>query len=41
LSRDLHVKAADSDIRQNKTMCAQMISFLMLQQLVYIVTTVL
>jgi len=41
LSRDLHVKAAYSEITQNKTLCAQMMSFLMLEQLVHIVTTVL
>jgi len=41
LSRDLHVKAAYSENRQNKTLCAQMIGFLILQQLVHKVTTVL
>jgi hypothetical protein len=40
LSRDLHVKSAYSENRQIKTLCAQM-SFLILQQLVHTVTTVL
>jgi hypothetical protein len=41
LSRDLHVKFAYSEIRQIKTLYAQMMNFLMLQQLVYTVTTVI